>query len=54
MNASSNEQNRGSNLGPLNLNPMDILSVFTSTISSKFLLTAVWILFFNPLIYCQN
>ena len=50
-----NEQNRSYTLGPLDLNPMDILrSVFTSRISSKFLLTAVWILLFNPLIYCQN
>ena len=45
-----NEQNRSSTLGPLDLNHMDILrSVFTSRISSRFLLTAVWILFFNPL-----
>ena len=50
-----NEQNRSSTLGPLNLSPMDILrNVFTSRISSRFLLTAVWILFFNPVIYFQN
>ena len=50
-----NKQNRSSTLGPLHLNPMDILrSVFTSRISSRILLTAVWILFFNPLIYRQN
>ena len=37
-----------STLGPLPLNPMDILrSVFTSRISSRFSLTAVWIIFFN-------
>ena len=45
-----NEQYRGSALGPRHLNPMDILrNVFTSRISSRFLLTAVWILFFNSL-----
>ena len=50
-----NEQNCRSTLGPLHLNPMDILrNVFISRISSRFLLTAVWILFFNRLIYCQN
>ena len=47
-----NEQNRSATLGPRNLNRLDILrDVFTSRISSGFLLTAVWILFFNLLIY---
>ena len=42
-----NEQNRSYTLGRLDLNPMDILkNVFTSRISSRFLLTDVWILFF--------
>ena len=42
-------------LGLRHLNPMDILrNVFTSGISSRFLLTAVWVLFYNPLKYCQN
>ena len=42
-----NEQNRSSTLGPRHLNPMDISkNVFTLRISSRFLLTAVWILFF--------
>ena len=55
MNASKNEQNLSSTLGPWHLNPMDILmNVFTSRLSSRFLLTAVWILVFNPLIYCQK
>ena len=55
MNASKNEQNRMSTSGPLHLNPMDILrNVFTSRISSRFVLTVVWILIFNPLIYCHN
>ena len=54
-----NEQNRSSTLGPTlgprQLNPMDILrNVFTSGIFSRFLLTAVWISFYNSLIYCQN
>ena len=50
-----NEQNRGSTLRPRHLNPMDVLrNVFTSRISRRFLLTSVWILFFNTLIYCQN
>ena len=50
-----NEQNRSSTSGPLHFNPMDILkNVFTSRIPSRFLLTAVWILLFNPLTYCQN
>ena len=48
-----NEQNRSSTLGPLHLNPMDILRSnftrgFTSRISSRFLVTAVWILFLIP------
>ena len=42
MKVSSNEQNRSSTLGPLDLNPMDILrNVFISRISSRFLLTTV-------------
>ena len=50
-----NEENCSSTLGPRHLNTMEILrNVFTSRISSRFLLTSVWILFFNPLIYCQN
>ena len=50
-----NEQYRSSTLGPRHLNPMDILrNVFTSRTFSRFLLTAVWILFFNSLIYCQK
>ena len=37
-----NEQNRSSTLGPRRLNPTEILrNVFTSRISSRFLLTAV-------------
>ena len=37
-----NEQNSSSTLGPLHLNPMDILrNVFTSKISSRLFLTAV-------------
>ena len=36
----------------MNFNPIDILrNVFTSRLSSRFFLTAVWILFFNPVIY---
>ena len=55
MNAWKNEQNLSSTLGPWHLNPMDILmNVFTSRLSSRFVLIAVWILVFNPLIYCQK
>ena len=55
MNASKNEQSRTSTLGSRHINPMDILNnVFTSRISSRFLLTAVWILFVNHLVCCQN
>ena len=47
------EQDLNSTLGHWHLNPMDILrNVFTSRISSTFLLTAVRILFINPLKYC--
>ena len=50
-----NELSRSSTFGPWHLNPMDILrNVCTSRISSRSLLTAVWILFLDPLIYCQN
>ena len=50
-----NEQNRSSSLGPRKLNHMDILmDVFTSGVFSRFLLIAVWILFFNLLIYFQT
>ena len=50
-----NVQNLSSSLGPLHLNPMDILrNVFTSRISSRFLLTVVWILFFNPVTCCEK
>ena len=45
-----NEQNRTSSLGPRKLNHMDILrDVFTSRISSSFLLIAVGTLFINHL-----
>ena len=50
-----NEQNRGPTLGPRHLNPMDNLrNAFTTRISSRFLLTAVWIIFFNPFMYRLN
>ena len=49
------KQNRNSTLRPQHLNPMDILkNVFESRVSSRYLLTTVWISFFNRLIYCQN
>ena len=55
MNASKNEQSRTSTLGSRHLNPMDILkNVFTSRMSSRFLLTSVWIKFVNHLICRQN
>ena len=55
MNPSKDEQKRSSAVGPRHLNPMHILrNVFTSRITSRFLLTAVWILLLNPSIYCQN
>ena len=50
-----NEQNRNSTLGLWHLNPIDIMRHgFTSINSSRFLVTFVWILFLNPLIYFQN
>ena len=50
-----NEHNRSSTLGPRNLNHMDILrDVFISRIFSRFLQTAVWILFFNLSIFVKS
>ena len=49
------EPNCSSALGPRHLNPMDILKHgLISRVFSRFLLTAVRILFFNGLIYCKN
>ena len=55
MKASENEKNRSSTLGPLHLNPMDILR---NVLPQEFKVSSNkcmdFILFFNPLIYCQN
>ena len=46
-----NEQNHSSTLRPQHLNLVDILrNVFTSKISSRFFLAAVWIVFYNLLV----